>query len=252
MKVLLATDTLYPMTNGVVISTDILYKQLNNKGHDVRILTLSSTGDEKVDGDIYYTKPFGVKIYPDARVSKPFSRRIVNELIEWKPDIVHSRTEFSAMLIAKRIANKTSAPYMHTYHTMYEDYLSYIFGGKILTKRYLGRLIKSILNSSDGVIVPTDKVKTCLLKYKVNDNIYVIPTGIDISRFKNKITQHEKEEILYKYSILNNNVLAYIGRVAEEKNIQEIINYFSCLKGKIANVKLLIASGLPIKIRMNL
>jgi 1,2-diacylglycerol 3-alpha-glucosyltransferase len=67
LKILLTTDTFYPMVNGVVISTQNLYKQLKNLGNDVKILTLSPTGEEKIDGDIYYLKSFGVSIYPNAR-----------------------------------------------------------------------------------------------------------------------------------------------------------------------------------------
>jgi 1,2-diacylglycerol 3-alpha-glucosyltransferase len=245
MKILLATDTFYPMINGVVISTANLYKQLKNSGHDVRILTLSSTGEEKVIGDIYYTKSFRINVYPDARVANPFSKKLIDEIIQWKPDIVHSQTEFSAFLISKRIANHACIPHIHTYHTMYEDYLHYILGSKFLTKRSLGRLVKSILDSSDGIIVPTEKVKNCLLNYGVTNSIYVIPTGIEINKFRNKISQKEKTEILSKYNIHDNNVLIYIGRVAKEKNIEEIINYFSYLNKEMESVKLLIVGGGP-------
>lgn len=245
MRILLATDTYYPMINGVVISTDNLYKQLKNNGHDVRILTLSSTGKERIIDDIYYTKSYKVNVYPGARLTNPFSKRIIDDIIQWEPDIVHSQTEFSTMLIAKKIANHANIPHIHTYHTMYEDYLNYIPGGRLLTKKSLGRLIKSILNSSDGIIAPTKKVKDCLLSYGTRNDIHVIPTGIDIDKFRNKISQKEKAELLSKHGISDDNVLVYVGRVAEEKNIQEIISFFPYLNEDMRNIKLLIVGGGP-------
>jgi 1,2-diacylglycerol 3-alpha-glucosyltransferase len=205
MRILLTTDTYYPMINGVVISTDNLYKQLKKNGHDVRVLTLSSTGKERIIDDIYYTKSYRVNVYPGARITNPFSKRIIDDIIQWEPDIVHSQTEFSTMLIAKKIANQLNIPHIHTYHTMYEDYLNNIPGGRLITKKSLGRLVKSILNSSDGIIAPTEKVKGCLLNYGIRNDIHVVPTGIDINKFRNKISLEEKTKLLSKHEIFDEN-----------------------------------------------
>jgi len=40
-----------------------------------------------------------------------------------------------------------------------------------------------LLNSLDSVIAPTEKTKNTLLSYRVNKPVYVVPTGIDLSRF---------------------------------------------------------------------
>ena len=41
MKILITTDLFTTTTNGVVTSVRNLYEELTEKGHDVRILTLS-------------------------------------------------------------------------------------------------------------------------------------------------------------------------------------------------------------------
>lgn len=45
MKILFTTDLLLTSTNGVVTSVRNLWEGLKNKGHDVRILTLSDRAD---------------------------------------------------------------------------------------------------------------------------------------------------------------------------------------------------------------
>lgn len=245
MKILLTTDTFYPMVNGVVISTENLYKQLKSLGHEVRILTLSHTGEERVDGDIYYLKSFGVNIYPDIRAKSIFHNRLVKKIIDWQPDIIHSQTEFSTMFVSKKIAKKLEIPHIHTYHTMYEDYLKYIFKGKLISKDMSTKLTRILLNSLDGIVVPTEKVENILLKYGVKNNLYVIPTGIDINKFKNKISKIEKETLLRKLNITDKKVLVYIGRIAQEKNIEEVISFFEKVSKENGDIILLIVGGGP-------
>lgn len=245
MKILLTTDTFYPMVNGVVISTQNLYKQLKNLGNDVRILTLSPSGEEKIDGDIYYLRSFGVSIYPNARAKSFLHNKLIKKIIEWKPDIIHSQTEFSTMFVSKNIAKKLEIPHIHTYHTLYEDYLKYIFKGKLVSKDMSIKLTRILLNSLDGIVVPTEKVESVLRKYGVNKNMYIVPTGIEINKFKNKITKEEKEALLEKLNLYNKKILVYIGRIAEEKNIEEIIKFFNKVQIENNNITLLIVGGGP-------
>lgn len=245
MKILLTTDTFYPMVNGVVISTENLYKQLKSLGNEVKILTLSPSDEEKVDGDVYYLKSFGVNIYPNVRAKSFFHNKLIKMIIEWKPDIIHSQTEFSTMFVSKKIAKKLEIPHIHTYHTMYEDYLKYVFNGKLISKDMSIKLTRILLNSLDGIVVPTEKVENVLQKYGVNKNMYVIPTGIELNKFKSKITNEEKEALLEKLNINNSKVLVYIGRIAEEKNIEEIIKFFNKVQSENKNINLLIVGGGP-------
>ncbi len=246
MKILITTDTFFPMINGVVTSINNLYEELKNSGHEVKILTLSVTGEEKVQGNIYYLKSIGVRIYPDARIKFPFHNRLINEIIEWGPEIVHSQTEFSTMFAAKYISNKLNIPHIHTYHTMYEDYLGYLLGGKIITKNTAAKLIKMLLNSVDAVIAPTEKTKNVLLSYGVYKDIYIVPTGIDLKKFQRNVSIEERKKIISKLGInYDDRIIAYVGRVAREKNIHEIITLFKGVVSEIENTKLMIVGDGP-------
>lgn len=246
MKILITTDTYLPTINGVVTSTYNLYKELKNNNHDVKILTLSPTGYEKIVGDIYYLKSFCIGVYPNARIKVPFCNKIINELINWKPNLIHSQTEFSTLLAAKYIANKINIPQLHTYHTMYEEYLGYLFGGRLIKKSTARLITRFILNTFDGVVVPTEKTKNILLNYGVNKPIHIIPTGIDLNRFYQPIKTTEKREILSRLGIkITDKIITYIGRIGEEKNISEILTLFHTVTERIKNIKLLIVGDGP-------
>ena len=246
MKVLITTDTYLPMINGVVTSISNLYKQLKELGHDVRIITLSQKGYDYVDGDVYYLKSFRLHIYPDARVRRPFNSKLINEIIEWSPDIIHSQTEFTTMIDAKSIASKLKIPQIHTYHTMYEDYLQYFLKGKIINRPRAAKLIKLLLNSMDRVIAPTGKVGDVLKEYGVETQVSIVPTGIDLSKFQKPFSEQERNDLREKYGFnKENKVIMYLGRIAKEKNIEEIIDLFKTSCCEDDNYRFLIVGGGP-------
>ena len=246
MKILLTTDTYFPIISGVVTSVNNLYKELKAQGHDIRILTLSDVGNEKRIGDVYYLKSIGLGIYPGVRIKFPFHNKLIKELIDWKPDIIHSQTEFSTMMVSKHISKHLNIPLVHTYHTMYEDYIGYVLGGKIINKNRAAKLTKLILNSLDIIIVPTEKARKVLKNYGVEKPIYTVPTGIDLSKFQRELLINDKHDIMSKLHIKDDDrLLAYVGRIAEEKNIDEIITLFKTVTEKIQNTKLLIVGDGP-------
>lgn len=246
MKILITTDTFKPAVNGVATSTNNLYKELKQFGHDVRILTLSDRIESRRDGDIYFQKSLSTTIYPGARIKVPFFNKEIKEIMDWKPDIVHSQTEFTTMIAAKQMAVKLKIPQVHTYHTMYEDYLKYFLKGKVIKKGMAAKLTALLLNTFDGIIAPTCKVKDALESYGIHKDIYIVPTGIDLSKFRISLTDEEKERILKKLGIESNKkLMAYVGRIAEEKNIEEVITLFGEVLKKVPDAKLLIVGGGP-------
>lgn len=246
MKILITSDTYSPMVNGVVTSTMNLYNELRKQGHDVRILTLSSNGKSYVNDNVYFLKSIAIKVYPGARIGATIKDSLIKDIIQWKPDIVHSQTEFTTLIYARYIVKKLSIPHVHTYHTMYEDYLKYLFKGKLITKENLRKIVKRILNKVDLVITPTIKVKETLISYGVYTHISVVPTGIDLSRFMVDLLDAEKEKLKEKLHIhKEDKVIVYVGRIGEEKNIEEVINNFAELVKVDQKVKLVIVGGGP-------
>ena len=95
MRVLLAVDKYYPAVNGVITSVKNLKEALERKGHDVKVLTLSDSVSTHVKDNVIYIGSLSVdKIYPDIRIKHPVMRKNIQDLIEWKPDIIHTNTVF--------------------------------------------------------------------------------------------------------------------------------------------------------------
>lgn len=247
MKILITTDWYKTVINGVVTSVINLENELKNKGHEVRILTLSEDLHPKCDGNVYYVPSINMnKIYPNARASIFLHKDYMDEIISWRPDIVHSQCEFTTFIYAKKIANLLDIPIVHTYHTIYEDYTHYISPSKIIGRKAVVTLSKKILNNMQAIIAPTEKVSDLLKGYGVTPQIHTIPTGIDLSKFNVTLLNKQKENMKEELEIPKNNViLLSVGRLAKEKNIDEIINYMNMIKND--NVSLLIVGDGPYK-----
>lgn len=162
MKILITTDLYTTATNGVVTSVKNLYGELKKKGHDVRILTFSENVHSRREGDVTYIRSMPFQIYPDVRMPLSYRHRLIRELIAWKPDIIHSQCEFFSMQYAKRISKRTRAPIVHTYHTMYEQYVGYVLPGKRFGEWAVRRMVRNRLKKVSLVIAPTAKMERIL------------------------------------------------------------------------------------------
>ena len=245
MRVLITTEWDLPTINGVVISVNNLKEELRKLGHEVKVLTLSNTQQSYEKDGIISVGSFGVGIiYPEARVPIPVANKYIKEIIRWSPDVIHSQSEFSTFLLARYLSKRLHIPIVHTYHTVYENYTHYFspvekWGGNLASL-----FTTSTLKHTSCVIVPTEKVRKLLEAYGVTKKIKVVPTGICMSRSVEPTNQSKKQSLRNKIGIgQNTKTLITVGRLAKEKNIEEIIHYFSRLKQK--DLKLLIVGDGP-------
>lgn len=246
MKILLTSDTYENQINGVSCSVITLRDELRKKGHDVRVLTLSSNGESKMVKTDYLIGSFSVPFYPDTRQTLRFKDKIIDDIVAWHPDIIHIQTEFSIGKIAKKIAKLCKCPYINTSHTFYEDYTNYVIPSKTIGRVLARRLVKKAYAESSAVITPTKKIKDLLEGYGITSPIHIIPTGIDLDRFKKKVSFLEKTKLKSQIGISSKTkVLVSIGRVAKEKNLDEIIEFLPDLVSKDKNIILLIGGDGP-------
>ena len=168
MKVLITTDWYKPAINGVVTSVCNLREELQQRGHEVKILTLSRTARSyEEEGVIYMGSVNAGYIYPGARLRVSPGRELYRGIIEWNPDIVHSQCEFSTFFMAKKIAEECKTPLVHTYHTVYEDYTHYFSHYKKWGRDMVQFLTRQISEKVDSMIAPSTKIETLLKGYKI-------------------------------------------------------------------------------------
>ena len=244
MKVLITTDWYIPAVNGVVTSVQNLRRGLEAQGHEVRILTLSQTAHSfERDGVIQIGSLAAGKIYPGARLRSHPAGRWLKELLAWGPDVVHSQCEFSTFFLARRIAETLDVPLIHTYHTVYEDYTHYFSPSKRWGRRAVVVFSRWVAAQTDCMIAPTEKIRRLLEGYGVDTELRVIPSGIDLSRFSRPADAAARARLREALDLPADGItLVSVGRLAEEKNTQELIGFMAQLKDRPVTL-LLVGDG---------
>lgn len=244
MKILITSDWYSPAVNGVVTSVKNLRRGLEERGHEVRVLTLSQTTRSwEEDGVTYIGSVAAGLVYPGARLRTALAGRYVQELVDWRPDVVHSQCEFSTFFLARRIAEELQVPLVHTYHTVYEDYTRYFSPSVRFGKKAAAVFSRWVAAQTDCVIVPTGKVRSLLQGYGVDRPVCVVPSGIDLNRFRQEPDPWRMAVLRSGLDIPRENlVLVSVGRLAEEKNLDELLNLRAEL-GKAPVTLLLVGDG---------
>ena len=231
MKILITSDWYTPAVNGVVTSVLNLRRELEARGHEVRVLTLSQDLRSSVRDGVTRigSVPVGL-IYPGARLRAVLAGRYVRELVEWGPEVIHSQCEFSTFFLARRIAEELDVPLVHTYHTVYEDYTHYFSPSVRLGRRAVETLTRWVAGQTDCLIAPTGKVRSLLEGYGVTVPVFVVPSGIDLRCFRREAVPGCRAAMLQSMGIpAENLVLVSVGRLAEEKNLEELLRFRAAL-----------------------
>ena len=251
MRIGLFSDTYPPFINGVSTSVLMLKQGLEKLGHEVYVVTINSESFcYKEEENILKVPGIPCGIF-DYRISGVYPLKALKIIKKWNLDVIHTHTEFSIGTFARLISKQYNIPLVHTYHTMYEEYIYYI------TKGYFSKASKKLVEYLtlflcdklvEELIVPTKKTYDLFKeKYKVKRNVNIIPTGIDVSRFYKENIDKEKVNELrrdLKLSRFNFNIL-YVGRIAKEKSIDFLINNFKDIVKKIPRAKLIIVGDGP-------
>lgn len=248
MKIGIFTDAYPPIISGVSTSIATLAKELKKLGHTVIIITF--THPESKDEDDVIRIPGrnlpmkGLKEYSIAKVT----RSKVRELEALKLDLVHIHTEFTIGRLGRKFAKKHHIPIVHTYHTMYEDYIHFVTPVFQSILRYVSKVYsKKFANSANEVVFPTIKVKKKFIEYGFKKEANIIPTGIYLERFR-KINFKQTDISLLKESIglrPTDFVLLFLGRLSREKNVEALLEQYKTVMKEYPDVKLVLVGGGP-------
>ena len=252
MRIGLFTDTYPPHINGVATSVSMLESALRKKGHTVYIVTVNPDNlSYNFDNDKIIRIPgIPTGIY-DYRLSGIYPIKAANKIRQLNLDIIHSHTEFGIGLFARIMAKQLDIPLVHTYHTMYEDYVHYITKGFFdkSSKKLVEHLTKFYCDkTATELIVPTKKTYDLFKeKYKYDRNVHIIPTGIEIERFyKENINMNKVNSLKQRLNINDKDfIILFVGRIASEKSIDFLIKNHVSLVKKNKNCKLIIVGSGP-------
>ena len=253
MKIGIFTDAYEPHISGVTTSIKMLKTALEKMHHEVFIVTANLDNNKFIYDDknrIIYLPGIKTGIY-ETKLTGIYSKKAMKIIKNWHLDVIHSQTEFGIGYFSRIVAKKLNLPIVHTYHTLYEDYVHYVTHGHFnnLAKKLAIKITKYYCEKKcDELIVPTDKIKDLFInKYNISQPINVIPTGIDIDKFK--LTSNMKKEIesiKKKYKIKDTDfIIGSVGRIAPEKSFDKLLYNIKEMIKVNTNIKVMLVGGGP-------
>jgi glycosyltransferase involved in cell wall biosynthesis len=238
------TDAYWPRVNGVTVSVESFSHALIGLGHEVMIICpfypessvvgrISAagrphTGDEK-EPLIIRVPSIPLIISKEDRIAKFHKWFWVSKQIEqFNPDIIHINTEFVIAEFGFHYAWLHSLPAVYTFHTLWEDYVAnYIPLIPTFLLRFITWVVtKSLLQRPQAIIAPTLQIQELIKKYRVKQNLYLLPTGIDSRLFNCDPVEVSRfrELFIQKYpKLAHKRILLFAGRIAKEKNIDFLL-----------------------------
>jgi phosphatidylinositol alpha 1,6-mannosyltransferase len=227
MRVLFCTDTYPPQVNGVSVVTALSAAGLVARGWECAVVAPKYPAEEadvfaeKASYDVLSIPSLPFPYYRDVRLSAPGYPAVLRLARRFRPDLIHSETEFVIGRVGQLVGATLRIPIVSSYHTDFSRYTTE-YGIGWLRKpvmAYLARFHRRSLRT----YTPSAPSKTDLLNSGVRD-VEVWGRGVDINTYA---PRHRSEELRAKLGLGDRFAFLYVGRLAPEKNAETIVEAYA-------------------------
>lgn len=243
MKILITTEFYYPFQCGVTTAVVNEIKALEQRGHEIRVLTIGEGRKSFWDEErkCWYIRSNFPKLYKDSYASLAINDPILKSVEEWKPEIIHSQSEFFSFLFASTISRRLSIPIVHTCHT---DFVAYSIHFTSFTRVwcfFASLVVPFLIRKAKRLICSTDKIYSLIQSYRINKPIDRIMVGLDLDLFRQPFSIEERRSFRKQFGLSEDDVVFLsVSRLSQEKRVDETIRLFSHILSSCHKAKLMV------------
>lgn len=247
MRIAMCTETYIPYVNGVVTHIKLLKRALEAMGHEVLIVTVSSEKDMVVKDGVLHCPSFRVERVYGYRGANPFSRKRLAALQAFNPDVIHVHNEYTLGFFGVRAAKKLQVPLVYSIHMDFNAYLAKIPGALSLFKRPLLSYLNYYLKRADVILSMSHKAQSYMDMAGSGKKMELLPNSVEVKRFASDPDEAKKRLSMRQTLGLADATRAfvYVGRLALEKNIDQLIDSFLSLDLPAAKARLFLVGDGP-------
>ncbi|MFQ6012083.1 MAG: glycosyltransferase [Thermoplasmata archaeon] len=247
MRIAVFTDTYLPTVDGVVNAIRNTKLALEKRGHRVLIVAPGGRGGKGPQApDTIYSRSRELRRYPGYRVSLLPTKRELDILEEYDPDLVHAHGFAFMGLKGMWASRELFRPMILTFHTMIIDaipyYTPFTRRSRLLTG-LISRYLRGFLHRCGAVVTPThtilDELRTLAPRMR---RTAVIPNGVDLERFRPGLDGRAVRE---RHGLGDEDLLLHVGRMAPEKDLTFLLHAFPGLQRRRPGCKLLFVGTGP-------
>jgi glycosyltransferase involved in cell wall biosynthesis len=150
-------------------------------------------------------------------------------------------------MLAIRVARKYDIPHLHTYHTLFTEYLHYLPRYLRPRPQVVKRISRAFCNRCDAVTVPSTPMREELASYGVRVPIYVLLFGMDLEAFARPPVRDVRADLGIPR---DEKVLLCAGRLSREKNVSFVLRTFRRVLKHGKDVRLVIVGDGPARLEL--
>ena len=234
---------------GNVSYGNLITEHLKKRGHNVSFIHfdnhLPNNKSESLflDNDPEVSLPYLIKSQVYTIPSPRAEKELKDSLEKLKPDIVHASLTLSPLdFRLPDICQQMNVPLVATFHPAFDSKIRNLTAS---AQQLTYQLYAPSLAKFNKVIVFSQEQKEVLEKLGVgNEKQIIIPNGVDQNIWK-PLDRINKNHNLIREKIGDKRIFLYMGRIANEKNIEALLKAWRQTKSK--NCVLLIVGDGPMK-----
>jgi glycosyltransferase involved in cell wall biosynthesis len=245
VRILYVSDVYFPRVNGVSTSIQTFRTELARLGHATTLVAPAYPVPHADDAGVVRVPSRAVPLDPEDRAMRWRALRGMHRTLAGERfDLVHIQTPFLAHYAGIGLARRRGVPVVATYHTLFEEYLFHYvpFVPRGAMRAAARRFSRGQCNALDAVVVPSTAMRETLERYGVATRIEIVPTGIPLPEFSGG----DGARFRARHGIPPSRpVLAYVGRVAFEKNIGFLLRALARVRERVPEALLVVCGEGP-------
>ena len=217
MRILIATESFLPRSNGVTNSVLKVGTNLKNLGHEVQILA-PGKGPFEIQG-LNVDRVPSIAVDSLAQVDFPTIRvkEIASRINRFKPDVLHLASPFLLGDQARRVAKQYQIPTVAIFQTDVAGFVNHYGLSRIST--LVERRIRKIHSTVDLNLAPSTHSMSYLENLGI-ENIKIWGRGVDTGQFN---VSYRNEALRQSWGADENTiVVGFAGRLAPEKCVENL------------------------------
>ncbi len=243
MRIAVFSNAYKPTISGVVRSMLLFREGLMNAGHEVSIIAPEYSGYKDDEPYVFRFPAIDLTSQVDVSVPIPIKGLMGPTVNGLKPDVIHSQHLVVMGNVAVNFARELKAPMVFTFHTLYEEFAhKYVPIAQDLAGAVMDEVVARYLTHCTHIIAPTPSIRSMILKkYEVDAPVTVIPTPVDLENYTNLCP----EEVRACLGLETAEILLYLGRLSEEKDLEFLLEAFARSRGAPAEGASLVSGQRP-------
>ena len=232
------------MVSGVGVTLLRLTQALEQRGHQIRVYSASyALPKGRLDRpEVHRSPSVPLFLYPDVQWAFPRLRDVMDDVARFRPDVVHVATEFALGLAGLKTARQLRLPLVASAHTDYDKYAARY--GVDWALRVGWHYLRWFYGQAHRVLCPSRIYQEHLHSRGVL-HTGVWSRGVDPAHFHPRFRSEAYRQALGLGP--NDLLVTYIGRIAKEKNLSQLLAAWNALASERGSAQLALVGRGPLE-----